>query len=136
MEGFEQTTSSYSSLIGTFASVSATHLVEESPTDIAKYGLDDPATEVIVTYQDDTQNVLHVGDELPTGDGRYVMVNDDPAVYTLGSTASASLENSILDYVDYQLLSLLGLLLLMKTIAALLPRLLRILNASILLEAL
>ena len=100
LEGFEQTTSSYSSLIGTFASVSATHLVEESPTDIAKYGLDDPATEVIVTYQDDTQNVLHVGDELPTGDGRYVMVNDDPAVYTLGSTASASLENSILDYVD------------------------------------
>ena len=100
LDGFDQLTSSYSSLMGTFAAVSATRMVEEAPSDLSKYGLSDPATEVIITYKDGTKNVLYVGDKLPTGEGRYVTLNDEAPVYSLGSTASASLENSILNYVN------------------------------------
>lgn len=100
LEGFDQLTSSYSTLVGNFASVSAMRMVEEAPGDLSKYGLSSPKTQVTVTYKDGTKNVLHIGDNLPTGNGRYAMLNDDAPVYALGSTVSGSLENTVLDYVS------------------------------------
>lgn len=80
LEGFDQLTSSYSTLVGNFASVSAMRMVEEAPGDLSKYGLSSPKTQVTVTYKDGTKNVLHIGDNLPTGNGRYAMLNDDAPV--------------------------------------------------------
>ena len=81
LEGFDQLTDKYSSIVSTYANVSATRLVEENPSDLSKYGLKSPSTTVTVTYKDGSKNVIYAGDALPTGDGRYVLVNDDPGPY-------------------------------------------------------
>lgn len=100
LEGFDQLTDKYSSIVSTYANVSATRLVEENPSDLSKYGLKSPSTTVTVTYKDGSKNVIYAGDALPTGDGRYVLVNDDPSVYSLGPTTSSPMDYTELSFVN------------------------------------
>ena len=87
------------------ASVSATQLVEENPSDLAKYGLDNPRATITVKNQDGTENVLYMGNTLPTGSGCYGMVNDDTSVYALGSSIAPYADYKVTDFVDLTVIS-------------------------------
>ena len=102
VEGLEDvdTNSSASSLASSLNTVSATQLVEENPSDIAKYGLDSPSATITVNYTDGTSNVLYFGDTLPTGSGAYGMVNDDASVYAMSSTLVSYTGSVLTDFVD------------------------------------
>ncbi|HIQ58858.1 MAG TPA: DUF4340 domain-containing protein [Candidatus Merdivicinus intestinavium] len=102
VEGLEDvdTNSSASSLASSLNTVSATQLVEENPSDIAKYGLDSPSATITVNYTDGTSNVLYFGDTLPTGSGAYGMVNDDASVYAMSSTLVSYTGSILTDFVD------------------------------------
>ncbi len=88
------------SIANTITSLSATQLVEENPTDLAKYGLDAPSSTLTVQYTDGTSDVLYYGNTLPTGSGCYGMVNDDPAVYALSSTVAGYANIILTDFAD------------------------------------
>ena len=97
--------SNVSNVFSYFASVSATQLVEEDPADLEKYGLEAPRATVTVINQDGTENVLLMGNTLPTGSGCYAMVNDDPAVYALGTSLSTYADYKLTDLVDKTVIS-------------------------------
>jgi hypothetical protein len=62
----------------------AQKLIEENPTDLALYGLNDPV-KVTFKMKDGTNHVLHVGNETPTGGAYYAKKENEPKVYTIGS---------------------------------------------------
>lgn len=100
LESFLTDESELSSIIDQFANVSAMRLIEENAPDIAKYGLDDP-TYVVTTYYDDgTTHTFTVGDILPTDNGAYMMIDDDPNVYSMGDTKMSRLDYTALDFMD------------------------------------
>ena len=100
LESFLTDESELSSIIDQFANVSAMRLIEENAPDIAKYGLDDP-TYVVTTYYDDgTTHTFTVGDTLPTDNGAYMMIDDDPNVYSMGDTKMSRLDYTALDFMD------------------------------------
>ena len=81
-------------------SLYASQLVEENPSDLTKYGVDDPSATITIQYDDGSKNVLYYGDTLPTGTGCYAMVNDDPNVYALSSSVAPFGELVLTDFVD------------------------------------
>lgn len=99
LEGIDMNTQP-SSLFDSLDSVFANQMVEENPTDLAKYGLDSPRATITVTYTDGSSNVLHIGDTLPTGTGCYGQLNDSSTVYALSSTIAPFADMVLTDFVD------------------------------------
>lgn len=100
LEGFTETTSEYTSLIGQFCNFSASRLIEENAPDISKYGLSSPSHTITLVYDDGTQHEFRVGNQLPTGSGYYMMLDDDPNVYGMVDSKMDRLNYTALDYVD------------------------------------
>lgn len=104
LEGLDQLTDSYSTLVSQYASLTATRLVEENPSDLTKYGLDAPAMTVVVTYADDSTHQVRVGNALPTSDGYYTLVDDDNTVYAIGNSRYTAADKRLLDFVSTQVI--------------------------------
>ena len=69
------------SLATTVSGMVARSVIEENPSDLAQYGLDKPQTTVTVNYTDGSF-VMKIGDVVTSGSANYVMINDDPTVYS------------------------------------------------------
>ena len=100
LSGFDENQDELSGIIEEFANVSAVRLIEANAPDIAKYGLSDPTCVIRTFYDDGTEHVVTVGNTLTTGSGAYMMVDDDPNVYSMGNTKTSRLGYSALDYLD------------------------------------
>jgi len=86
-------------------SISADSVVEDKPTDLAKFGLKDPSLTVTVHEKDGkTQDILF-GDDVPTGSSVYARVNSSPKVYTVFSSTKSSFDKSLNDLRDKRLLT-------------------------------
>ncbi len=100
LEGFTENTSEYSTLIGQFCNFSASRLIEENAPDIGKYGLSSPSYTVTLVYDDGTKHEFRIGNQLPTGSGYYMMLDDDDNVYGMVESKMERLNYSALDYMD------------------------------------
>lgn len=100
LSGFDENQDELSGIIEEFANVSAVRLIEANAPDIAKYGLSDPTCVIRTVYDDGTEHVVTVGNTLTTGSGAYMIVDDDPNVYSMGNTKTSRLGYSALDYLD------------------------------------
>jgi len=96
---------SVSSLVTTLSSLTADKTIEDNPTDLASYGLTNPALTIQVTQKDGRQTELAIGDDTPTNSGAYARVSGDPHVYTVASYVKNSLDKSVNDLRDRRLLS-------------------------------
>lgn len=85
--GLDQLTSNYDSLVHAYATFLAERTANENPEDISIYGLDDPSLTVEVAYKDGTTRVVKFGDAVPTGDGYYVALEGNDAVYVARNDA-------------------------------------------------
>ena len=103
-DGVSILTSELSNTVTQFASVTATRLVEENPTDLTKYGLDNPAITVDVTYADGTSHQVKLGNALPTDDGYYTLVDDGTTVYATGTSKYTCAAKRALDYVSTEVI--------------------------------
>lgn len=93
-----------SSMLSTLSSLSSERLIEEKASNLADYGLAQPAVEVEVAEKDNkTQKVL-IGDNTPAGNAVYVALAGDPRVFTLASYSKSSLDKSAKDFRDKRLL--------------------------------
>lgn len=104
LEGLEQLTNAYSGIAGQFASVTATRLIEENPSDIAKYGLKDPQAIVTVAYADQSKHEVRIGNVLPTSEGYYAQVDSSDTVYALGKSKYDTIDKRMLDFVSTQVI--------------------------------
>jgi len=80
----------------------AKKLVEENPTDLSIYGLDNPVKLTFI-LKDGKQNVLFVGNAIPTGGSYYARKEGDPAVYTIGSYEAEKFLLTKLDLINKDL---------------------------------
>lgn len=75
--------SSLDDLAYSFASLYAERVVDEAPKDLEQYGLATPKAVAVGTFEDGTVKTFHLGDKTPAGDTYYLMVKDDPKVYSV-----------------------------------------------------
>ena len=74
-----------STLVNNASELSATQLIEENASDLSKYGLSNPVSEVVMCYQDGTEFKFSVGDASPT-DSSQVYCAVDGSVYFIKSS--------------------------------------------------
>lgn len=96
------------SMIGTLANnangLTSEATIEENCTDMAKFGLDSPKAEVEVEYESGTKRRMLIGDEAPTGNVNYVMIDGLDTVFTVRSSALANYSNTVMDFVSTTIL--------------------------------
>ncbi len=85
------------SLLFRLASLQATRRVADAPTDLAQYGLDNPALTATVTQTDGTEYVLQTGAKAPTDAGTYVKKATDPAVFLIQNQTVTDLDRFVSD---------------------------------------
>lgn len=79
-------------------------VVEEHATNLAAYGLNDPAVTVKVDEKNHQSASLSLGDKTPTGGGYYAMVPGSARVYTVDTSVESALSKSLNDLRDRHLL--------------------------------
>lgn len=89
------------------ADVRRVRVLEESPTDLKQYGLDDPKVRVeFKTSDGKTTGKLLIGDATVTGGNLYAKKNDEPAVILIGQFHEASLNKSTFDLRDKRIVKI------------------------------
>jgi hypothetical protein len=101
-EGMRVKSSSIDSLAWNANTLKAVKLIEENPSDLSVYGLDNPT---ILTFimKDGTEYILHVGNETPTGGAYYAMKWNEEPVYTIGEYEGEKFTQSRLDLIETKL---------------------------------
>lgn len=91
------------SLASNISNLSALQEIETAPADLAQYGLDNPRVTVTARESDQKQIIIRVGDETPTGNAYYAMVQGDPKVYTISGYVGQSFDVTLDDLRDKSL---------------------------------
>jgi hypothetical protein len=91
-------------MLSRIAPLNSESVVEDHATNLAEFGLSDPAVEVDVTTKDNKTSRLLLGDDAPTGDGVYVYLAGDSRVFTASSSLKTSLNKSLGGLRDKRLL--------------------------------
>ncbi len=84
LENIPLNTEIVNNLPSNMASLTAKKVVEENATDLAKYGLDSEFVKVKVTFDDETEKNIILGDDSPSGD-IYMRFDGENKVYTVKS---------------------------------------------------
>jgi hypothetical protein len=91
----------YRELIRHLATLRYQRLVEERPETLAPFGLETPTVTLHVRVDAQTPpHVLRLGEKSPTGNGYYVHVEGQPAVYLVSTTTGDVLTPSLYDLRD------------------------------------
>ena len=84
-----------------FSTVIASRKIEENAQDFAQYGLDKTYASLEILAHDTSRNFkLELGDEDPTGDGRYAKVNGSNDVYLINSSTVKSIERDTNSFIS------------------------------------
>lgn len=97
-------TSAVTAILTSLNPLLADLVVEDKATNLAPFGLANPAVEVDVTSKDGKSHQVLVGDDTPAGGDVYVALAGDPRVFTAASYIKTSLSKSLQDLRDKQLL--------------------------------
>ena len=91
-------------LVSAAAAVTSDRLVDDKPSDLKQFGLDQPALEVDITLKNGGTKKLFLGDDAPGGGSTYARLDGDPRVFTVASFTRTSLMKEIKDLRDKRLL--------------------------------
>ena len=67
----------------TVTAVNAQQKVEDNPTNLLQYGLDQPQATITVVMADGSEQTYYLGNDLSVGNETYFRMEGDPAVYTV-----------------------------------------------------
>jgi Domain of unknown function (DUF4340) len=101
--GVEQ--SAVSPMLSSLSSLTSGRLVEEKATDLAQYGLSDPALTATITEKNNKTHELLLGDNTPAGNAIYAKLDGDPRVFTIASYNKGSIDKSVNELRDKRLLT-------------------------------
>jgi hypothetical protein len=93
-----------STMLYALSPLEAERLIEEKGGDAKTYGLAEPAVEVSTTGKDGKAQKLLIGDDTPTGGSAYAMLEGDPRIFTISSSAKTNLGKGLKDLRDKRLL--------------------------------
>lgn len=84
-ENLVHDSSATDSLWESLQTVTASRLIAETPDDATVFGFDGDSVKVEAAYSDNTTFGMEIGDEAPSGEGRYIRVAGKEAVYLIDS---------------------------------------------------
>ena len=87
-----------------YSRLSYDRIVEEKGGDLASYGLQPAALELIFTAKDGKTRKLLIGDDSPTGSTAFAKFEDDPRIFTIASSTKTSFNKTPKDIRDKRLL--------------------------------
>ncbi len=93
-----------SGIASSYAGLSYDRIVDEKPTDLSAYGLQNPSVDLTVTAKDGKSRKLLIGDDTPTGGAAYAKFADEAKVFTLQSGTKGTLDKVAKDLRDKRLL--------------------------------
>jgi hypothetical protein len=93
------------SMTSSVGPAAADSVVDEKPTDPAKYGLSDPSVTVTLHEKSGKSDKIAFGDDVPAGSLVYARVNNDPKVYAVAATVRDGLAKKLTDLRDKRLLT-------------------------------
>lgn len=97
------------SVIGTLANnangLTSEAVIEKNCTDLAKFGLASPEITVDVEYETGTEYTLFIGNEAPSGDVTYVMLDGIDTVFTVKNSTIANYSKSLIEFVETKVLA-------------------------------
>ena len=94
-----------SSTLSSLSSLNSERVVADKAPDLKQFGLDHPGFEVNVASKDNKTHQLLIGDDTPAGGAVFVMLAEDPRVFTMASYNKTSLDKSLNDLRDKRLLT-------------------------------
>jgi hypothetical protein len=94
-----------SSIASALSPANADSVVDDKPTDLAKYGLTNPSLTVTVHEKGGRTDQLIFGDDIPAGSMVYVRVGANPKVYAAATSVKTSFDKSLNDLRDKRLLT-------------------------------
>jgi Domain of unknown function (DUF4340) len=86
-------------------SLASERVVDDHATDLASYGLAPAAVEVTFKMKDGKTTKLLVGDDTPTGSNVYAKLDNDPRLFTMGSSNKSSFDKGVKDLRDKRLMT-------------------------------
>lgn len=108
LEGY-QDVAMETSIIGTLANnaneLTSEDVIAENCSDLAKFGLAAPRATADITYESGKKYRLLIGDDAPTGEATYVMIDGENTVYTVRSSAVSNYMKTTVDYVTTTVLA-------------------------------
>lgn len=87
------------SLPSSVASLTAEKVIEENSSDLAKYGLENSDINVKVTFDDDTEKSILIGDDTPSGD-IYICFEGENNVYAVSGDTFSVFRNDTDYYIS------------------------------------
>jgi hypothetical protein len=100
----EADASEVSALTSNLVSAEVQRVVEEQPTDLAKYGLAPPRTEVVFETGSGEPRRLLLGEKTPTGSDLYAKLGSESRVFLLSGFLESTFKRSTFDLRDKALL--------------------------------
>ncbi len=96
---------SVSSLLSQFNPLNADSVVEEKPTNLGQYGLNDPSLTVALHEKNGKTDQIVLGNDVPVGSLAYARYGTDAKVYAISSSVKTALDKGIKDLRDKRLLT-------------------------------
>ena len=97
------------SIIGTLANnvneLTSTAVIAAHCTDLAKSGLANPQVIADIKYESGKEYRMLIGDQAPSGDSSYVMIDSIDTVYTVRNSALANFSKAEVDFVSTTVLA-------------------------------
>lgn len=106
MNTSEVDSSKAAALVGTISTLSSKNKVEENPTDLSQYGLDNPQVNVMIEKKNGQTDKLIIGDLSPTLGEYFVMKDGDSTVYTMYDFKVDTLKKPISYYKEFNRFSI------------------------------
>ena len=97
--------STVSPMLSSLSTLTSERLVEEKASDLGQYGLSDPALTATITEKNNQTHELLLGDNTPAGNAVYAKLENDPRVFIIASYNKSSIDKSVNDLRDKQLLT-------------------------------
>lgn len=94
-----------SGVVSSLNPLNSDQLIDEKASNLAAFGLAQPAFELTITKKDGKTQQIQIGDEVPTGGDVYVKLAGDPKVYTMSTSLKSSLDKTAQDLRDKRLLT-------------------------------
>lgn len=98
-------TTNIDDLVSTLSFVSVTKKVIDAPDKPAEYGFDKPLATVTVTYHDDTEVTLEVGNQEPLKSGYYLRESGKTAIYLVAESFYTAVSRKPTDFIGTTLYS-------------------------------
>jgi hypothetical protein len=92
------------SLVSSLSGVNADSVIEDSPSDLSKFGLADPSLTVIAHEKNGKTDKLMFGDDIPASSSVYARVGSDKKIYSVSSSLRSSFSKDVNDLRDKRLL--------------------------------